>query len=212
MAAVYIILIIISLIMLIMLLPADFIINISYNDSEMRNAIFIKYAFVKFKIYPSEAEEETAEKKIKEDKKEKKQKEKKKRESGIGDTVNLVKTVYRELKEDILKLWKHFLQRTFRIKELNISAKFGTGDPMYTGIVSGTVNAAVYNAVSLIDRTMTLDKWNVSLEGDFDNVCLNAGVYAKFRTRILFALRLGIMAVVLLLRIQKINRRIKKDV
>ncbi|MBQ8300885.1 MAG: DUF2953 domain-containing protein [Clostridia bacterium] len=82
---------------------------------------------------------------------------------------------------------------------------------MYTGIVTGTVNAAVYNAVSLIDRKMKLDKWNVSLDSDFDNACLSAGLYCKIRTRIAYVLKIGLMAAIILLKILRINRRIKKN-
>lgn len=198
MIAVYIILIIIAVIMLLMLIPVDLVIHISYNGSKMRNAINVRYAFIKFKIYPSDKKKKT-------DKKEDKPK-------GDGlPVMKLIKAVYTELKEDIKKLAGYIIKRALRIKELNISAKFGIGDPMYTGILSGTVNAVVYNAVAFLDRHMTLDKWNVSLDADFDNACLDAGVYIKIRTRILYAVRLGIMAIPVLRKLQKINRRIRED-
>lgn len=198
MIAVYIILIIIAVIMLLMLLPADLVIHISYNGSKIRNAINIRYAFFKFKLYPSEDKDKGAEKTTK-------------NERTDIPVIKLVKAVYKELKEDIKRLGVYIVKRALRIKELNISAKFGVGDPMYTGIVSGTVNAAVYNAVAFLDRHMTLDKWNVSLDADFDNACLDAGIYIKIRTRILYAVKLGIMAVPVLRKLKKINGRIKQD-
>jgi len=205
MIALYIILIILAVIMLIMFIPVDCVIDISYNDDENRGNIIVKYAFVKIKILPSEPKEENDEEPTEE------AEEKRKKERDIKATINLVKTVYTELKDEIFGLIGHFFKRTIRIKELNISAKFGTGDPMYTGIVTGTVNATVYNAVSLIDRKMKLDKWNVSLDSDFDNACLGAGLYCKIRTRIAYVLKLGLMAAIILLKILRINRRIKKN-
>lgn len=199
MIAVYIILIITAVIMLIMLIPADLIIHVSYNDSKMRNAVNIRYAFLKFKIIPADKKEKTD-----------KPKEEAPQKADIP-VIKLIKAVYAEIKGDIKKLGGYLIKRALRIKELNISAKFGVGDPMYTGILSGSVNAVVYNAVAFLDRHMTLDKWNVSLDADFDRACLDAGVYIKIRTRILYAVRLGIMAVPVLRKIQKINRRIKKD-
>lgn len=204
MIALYIILIILAVIMLIMFIPVDCVIDISYNDDENRGNIIVKYAFFKMKILPSEPKEE------KEEPTEETE-EKPKKERDIKAVINLVKTVYTELKDEIFGLIGHFFKRTIRIKELNISAKFGTGDPMYTGIVTGTVNAAVYNAVSLIDRKMKLDRWNVSLDSDFDNACLSAGLYCKIRTRIAYVLKLGLMAAIILLKILRINRRIKKN-
>ncbi len=205
MIALYIILIILAVIMLIMFIPVDCVIDISYNDDENRGNIIVRYAFLKIKILPSEPKEEKDEEPSEEEE------EKPKKEKDIKATINLVKTIYTELKDEIFGLIGHLLSRTIRIKELNISSKFGTGDPMYTGIVTGTVNAAVYNTVSLIDRKMKLDKWNVSLDADFDNACLSAGLYCKIRTRIAYVLKVGLMAVVLLLKILRINRRIKKN-
>lgn len=198
MIAVYIILIIIAVIMLLMLISADLIICISYNNSKMMNDINIRYAFLKFKISPSDGKKSAEKKEDKPD-------------SNDMPVMKLIKSVYTELKDDIKKLGGYIIKRAVRIKELNISAKFGVGDPMYTGILSGTVNAAVYNAVAFLDRHMTLDKWNVLLDADFDNVCLDAGVYIKIRTRILYAVRLGIMAIPVLRKLKKINRRIKED-
>ena len=53
--------------------------------------------------------------------------------------------------------------------------------------------------------------FTVCLKLNINNACFAAGIYMKIRTRILFALKLGIMAAVLLLKIQRINRRIKKN-
>lgn len=200
MIAIYIILIILAVIMLMMFIPVDCVIDISYNDDENRGNIIVKYAFLKIKIFPSEPKEEKEE-----------AAEETKKERNIKATVSLVKTVYAELKDEIFGLVRHFFSRTVRVKELNISSKFGTGNPMYTGIVTGTVNAAVYNAVSLIDRKMKLDKWNVSLDSDFDNACLSAGFYCRIRTRLAYVLNLGMRAVILLLKIRRINGRVKEN-
>lgn len=201
MTALYIALIILAVIMIIILIPADCVIDFSYNNEKNNGNVVIKYLFLKFRILPPEKKkEEVSEEKKPKDKKD------------IIGQLEFGKAVYGELKQDILKIINHFFNRTIRIKELNISSRFGTGDPMYTGIAAGAANAAVYNAVAFIDRHMTLDEWNVSLDADFDNACIAAGIYIKIRTRILYALRLGMMAAVLLLKIQKINRRMKKNV
>lgn len=204
MTALYIVLIVLAVIMLIFLIPADFIIEFSYNNEGNKGSVIVKYLFLKFKILP-------AEEKVKKEKKEMEEEEPSGKGKNTSGLINLVREVYRELKQDIFHVAGHFFRRTIRIKELNISARFGTGDPMYTGIATGAVNAAVYNSVSFIDRHMTLDNWNVSLDADFDNACFAAGIYMKIRTRILYALKLGMMAAVLLLKIQRINRRIKKN-
>ena len=43
----------------------------------------------------------------------------------------------------------YIICHAIKIKELNVSSKFGMGNPMYTGIATGAVNAGVYNACLL---------------------------------------------------------------
>lgn len=205
MTALYIILIIAALIGLLLLLPIDCVADFSYNKENSRGAAVIKYAFFKFRIYPLEKEIKKAEKETE------KEAEKEEKELDPWGVTELVRTVYNELWDEISALIRQLFKRTVRIKELNISAKFGTENPMYTGIAAGAANSFVYNTIALIDKNMTLDSWNVFLEPDFDNACLCAGVYAKIRTSIKNILALGFKAAVLLLKIQKINRRIKKN-
>ncbi len=207
MTALHITLIIIAVISLVIMMPVDCVIDLSYNSEKNRGNIVLKYALWRFTILPATPKEEKDIKDVEKDV----EKEVKKEEKDLKNLLRLVKTVYEELRHDIIKLIKHLFQRTICIKELNISSKFGTGNPMYTGIVTGAVNSTVYNTVSWIDRHMELDKWNVSLDGDFDNACLDAGIYCVVRTRIAYVIKVGVMAGIVLLKIVKINRRIKKN-
>lgn len=208
MTALYVILIIVAVIMLILLIPVDCIVDISINDDGNKSSITVKYGFIKIKLLPNE-------KKVKPEKEPKKEtgeaEEVQKEKNDIGAILTLLKTIYNELSERIFGFIDHFFRHTLRIKELNISAVFGLGDPMYTGIVTGGAYSVVYAVLSGIDNHTRLDKWHVSLEPDFENKCLSAGVYCKIRTRILYVLKLGMMAAVLLLKIIRINRRLKKN-
>lgn len=204
MTAFYITISILAVIMLILLIPIDVILDFSYNKNENRGAIIVRYMMFKFKIFPSKDKiEEEVVKDI--DKVEEKVDSK----NDFKRIVKFVKAVYAELKDDILKVLDYLFNHVICIKELNISAKYGTGDPMYTGIVTGVVNATVYNFISFLDRKIWLDKWNVSLDADFNNACISAGVYCKIRTRGIYVITLGFKVLWLMLKIQKINRRIK---
>lgn len=205
MIALYILLVITALIMLLLLIPIDCRADFSYNKDNKRGEVILKYAFVKVKLFPNERELKEAE----QDAEEEAAKEEK--ELDPWGVIDLAKAVYEELWDDITALLHKLLKHTLRVKELNISAKFGTGNPMYTGIVTGIVNSAVYNTVAMIDNSMQLDRWNVSLESDFDSTVLCAGVYCVIRTRCISVIALGLRAALLLLRIQKINRRISKN-
>ena len=65
MIALYITLIILAVIMFLLIIPADCVIDISYND-KVDGGILIKYAFLKFKIFPTEKEKEEVEEDVKE--------------------------------------------------------------------------------------------------------------------------------------------------
>ena len=207
MTALYIILAVVAVIMLLLLIPADCILEFSYNNKENNGAVMIKYAFLKFKIFPNDKVEEEVEK---EEETTDNEKEKKEKTDTLG-IITLIKEVYKQLKKDILNLLDYIICHAIKIKELNVSSKFGTGNPMYTGIATGAVNAGVYNIVGWIDRRMKLEKWNVSLDADFNNACLDMGVYCRLRTSCLYVLTIGFKAVKVVLKIQKINRRIKKN-
>ena len=53
MTALYIILAVVAVIMLLLLIPADCILEFSYNNKENNGSVIIKYAFLKFKIFPN---------------------------------------------------------------------------------------------------------------------------------------------------------------
>ncbi len=209
MTALYIILIILAVIMLLFLIPIDLRIRLSCGENGSEGVINVSYGFIKYTILPAKKKDKSEKAKEKKEKEEKTKKDKDEKKQ--GNTLLLVKNVYTSLKDDIVKLINKFLKKTLRIKELNISSRFGTGDAMYTGIAYGTASSFVYGLVSLADRHMTLDKWNVSLDADFDRACFSGGFYVKIRTRIMYALSLGISAAILLLKIEKINRRIRKN-
>ena len=178
MTALYIILAVVAVIMLLLLIPADCILEFSYNNKENNGSVIIKYAFLKFKIFPNDKVEEEVE-----NEEETTDKEEKQEKSDILGIITLIKEVYKQLKKDILNLLDYIICHAIKIKELNVSSKFGMGNPMYTGIATGAVNAGVYN----ID------------------------IYCKLRTNCLYVLTIGFKTVKVVLKIQKINRRIKEN-
>ena len=197
MTALYIILAVVAVIMLLLLIPADCILEFSYNNKENNGSVIIKYAFLKFKIFPNDKVEEEVE-----NEEETTDKEEKQEKSDILGIITLIKEVYKQLKKDILNLLDYIICHAIKIKELNVSSKFGMGNPMYAG---------VYNIVGWIDRRKKLEKWDVSLDADFNNACLDMDIYCKLRTNCLYVLTIGFKTVKVVLKIQKINRRIKEN-
>ena len=98
MTALYIILAVVAVIMLLLLIPADCILEFSYNNKENNGSVIIKYAFLKFKIFPNDKVEEVENEEETTDKEEKQEK------SDILGIITLIKEVYKQLKKDILNL------------------------------------------------------------------------------------------------------------
>ena len=63
MTALYIILAVVAVIMLLLLIPADCILEFSYNNKENNGSVIIKYAFLKFKIFPNDTKKKRPTKK-----------------------------------------------------------------------------------------------------------------------------------------------------
>lgn len=196
MIGLYIALIVLALIGLILLLPITAVISFALNSDD--NEITVKYLFFKLKLYPYEGKTEKEERESDEEKSEKNAK----------DYVGAVRLSWSEIRWGISKLLGYILKNAIIVKELNISARFGLGNPMNTGLACGAVNAFVYNIIGLLDRHARLKKWNVSLEPDFDEACLEAGVYCRLRTRIAHIFPLG---AIFLRAFLKVKKKIKKE-
>lgn len=132
MTALYIILAVVAVIMLLLLIPADCILEFSYNNKENNGSVIIKYVFLKFKIFPNDKVEEEVE-----NEEETTDKEEKQEKSDILGIITLIKEVYKQLKKDILNLLDYIICHAIKIKELNVSSKFGTGKSNVYGNCDG---------------------------------------------------------------------------
>lgn len=170
MAAVYILLIILSLLALLLLIPMRILIRVNMDEQE----IIFKYAFLSLKIFPREEKKMPPEEKTSEDE------QKSGNKSGMWGFV-------KEAREDIVqfltKLITYLVKHGIRIRELNISAKFGVGDPAYTGLACGAAYTAVYNVIGFLKRNARLENYEIHLDPNFDDACFSGGVYTKLQTR-----------------------------
>lgn len=150
------------------------------------NSIELRYWFLKFKILP-------VEKKEKDDKRPEETADKptEKKKPDIKKLFTLIKTIYRDLKDGLVKILGYVIAHAVTIYELNISAEFGLDDPAKTGMAFGAANAAVYNVIALIDKHTKLQNRSVSLIPDFENEGMRGGVYAVIGTNIWHILALG---------------------
>lgn len=198
MTAVYILLIITAIVAVLSFVKINIIADFAYKSEN--NELYIKFLFIKIRLYPN-VKKSTDESIGKYEEKDGGEFEE---QSGIIAKLVEVKYVYSVLKRDILKLLNYVFEKAVAINEINVSAVIGTGNPMYTGIVYGAVNAAVFGFLGAADRKIKIKKHKTDIKADFDNEVLAAGVYAVVCTRAVHLYYLAVKAIVIYIKLKHI--------
>lgn len=173
MTALYILMIIFAVFAVIALIPVRVTVLLNMEEQE----VTLRYAFLKFILYPRPKKEAEEHEEAAED-----QKEPQDRGFDIHTVIDFLKGSKDDIKALISRSARYFARHGIKIRELNISSKFGTGDPAYTGMLCGAAYTAVYNAIGFLDRNTRLLKWSVNLTPDFDSACFSAGLYTQLST------------------------------
>ena len=143
----------------------------------MKSSFVLRYLFYQKSFSKKKIKSKTV-------KKEKKPKPKKSI-SQIIDEVKYYKRVIVYFKRDIFLILKYVKDKTIKIKNLSFDIKFAGKDPMQTGIYTGVVNGAVYNAVAIVDNTAGVDEWSVNVSPDFyAPAFINAKVHCILNTKL----------------------------
>lgn len=152
-----------ALIAVLLLIPLYISIRYVYNEKSGIARIHLKYLWFRINLVPR------SKKKNAEKTKKKKKTDGAKKE---GMTVSKLKGYAQSVVavwDDICEVLEILTKKAVCIKELGVYSKFGFDDPMTTGLVTGAANAFVYNIISVIDNNSNLERYNVSLNPDFDN-------------------------------------------
>lgn len=188
---------VLAVIAAVLFIPVRLTALVSLDEREL----VLRYAFLRFTVYPRSE-------KTKKHKKEEKQDREQPQKEGIksGDVLRLLKFL-KESKDDIKAVLsrtsEYMLKHAVKIRELNVSARFGTGDPAYTGMLCGAVYTAVYSAIGYAVRHMRLKKWSAELTPDFNRAYLSAGMYVQLSTNIFHGIALGAVSFKYIMRIIK---------
>ena len=200
MTAVYVLMIIAAVIMLLLLIPINVVFRFAFKAEE--NEIRIKILFWDKRVFPVIKEEEKTEDKPEQDKK-------KISANAIAALLKKAGRIYSATKKDLKKLINYIFAKAISVKELNISALLGTGDPMYSGILYGTVNAAVYGFLGAAYAKMKIKDYNVDIKADFDNAKLSAGIYTGLYVRILNIFSIAFRALWIYLKVKKALKEVE---
>ena len=187
MTALWITILILALVIALFSIHINVKLSFSYNETGNEGEIEIRYLFLKFKVFPKK--EETAEKEIEEVEKKEETKDRKKHD--LIKYFKIFAEVFDDLKKGVFSLLNYIIHHLITLKKLNISAIYGTGDAMYTGIMTGLVNGFVYNIVGLLSRNVKLKDYNINLKENFSEKELSAGVFCVLNTNVWHILALG---------------------
>lgn len=199
MIAVGIISAILIILLIISLIPIDAVLTVSYSDGFEGAELFVKFLFIKIPVFPKE---HTEEKVSKEQSDEKSTEEKPKR--NMTKSVKKIYNLLTELSGDISKIVSMLISHTIGIKNFVVEARIGTEDAMVTGLAVGAANGFIYNLLGLMDNSMKLKQFSVSIEPDWNNKLIDAGAYIKLYTNIFNIMRLLPTLIALLIKSRKL--------
>lgn len=205
MTAVYILLIIITVIAVLSLVKINITADFAYKSDN--NELYIKILFIRVRLYPKVKKD--IDKGVREY--EENSEEIDEKAAGVIKKLTGAKHVYSVLKKDISELLNYVFEKAAAINELNISGVIGTGNPMYTGIVYGAVNAAVFGFLGAADRKMKIKKHHTDLKADFDNPAFSAGIYAVIYTRAVHLYYLAAKALIIYMKLRNILEKERKQ-
>lgn len=128
---------------------------------------FQKKFVLKFLFFKNDLSKEKKQKVKPQIKKEKKPRKKKTVHQTVEE-VKYFKRLFKYFKKDIVNIFAYAKDKTVKLKSLSIDISIAGKDPMQTGIYTGVVNGAVYNAVSFIENTIGVGEWSVNVEPNFN--------------------------------------------
>ena len=172
MTALYVLLIILSLLAAAAVIPVRVIVRLNADEREMT----LRYAFFRISLYPPPERKKTETEKPREEKKTEK------RRPNVKMMLSFANGARSDFTALLTRTVGYLVKHGIRIRELRISGSFGTDDPADTGIICGAVYTVVYNTISFIKRHCRLGKWEVNISPDFNEACFEAGMYAELVT------------------------------
>ncbi len=196
MAALIVILIVLVLLGAFLTVPVLLIFDVNADGKNISSKIVLKYGFFKIVLYP----------KNKSDKRPKKNN-KDKNKLSFEDAKNIynrIKRIYKECKADVADILGYAALKSVTLDELKTDIKFDFENPMHTGIATGVINAAVYNAYALLDNTVSIRDKSVNIEPLFYNArYFKAGIFGIVRLK-------NVHIMVMLIKLIKVYFKIRK--
>lgn len=162
MVAFIILLAIIIILSIILLVPSQLEYNLSFNESKKENTLILKFLFIKISLTDKD-------KKTKKKQKNTSDKQKKFEVSEVWDNVQKGFKLFKKFKKSFGKILIYAKNHAVTFKQITLELTFDREDPMTAGIMTGAVNAGVYNLLALLDNTVGVEKHKINITPKFKN-------------------------------------------
>lgn len=162
--------------------------------------LYIKIWFFKLRLFPAEKK---AAKEIADAEPEKAGTDKKKSAPSFGSLYGAA----RGLSKDIRELLGFMIKHNVVVRDFSLEARIGTDDPMKTGMAVGAADAFVYGLLGIMDKSMGLKRFSVSVEPDWNSEKIKAGFYTEIYTRIIIILGIIFKALKILIKARRIFKK-----
>lgn len=149
MAALVVILIILSVIALIGFIPLRMRVYIKYENREMTKTYVIKYGFLKIIDSNKRKRKSKSKNKIKDDDN---KSDKPKNKKSPSDVIAFAKNNSEHIKRLVNDVVKYIAKKLVRVEKLRIDARIGTDDAMNTALIYGASSAFLYNTIGVMDK------------------------------------------------------------
>ena len=156
-----------------------------------KTAVVLHFSIINIRLYPARPDRKKKDKKKKKIKKNKTGKQKEKfKIADLPDKITAVKNGYDILRDDIKKFIAYLVKKRTSFRRIVFSADFGTGDACNTGILFGTVNAAVYGVLGFLHNTFTINNWEINIRPDFNSSHTDIFLLCILKTRPVHIIRM----------------------
>lgn len=187
--AVFIILAIVLLLAFFMLIPVKIQFFMKKTEQDNKTEIRIKYLFFKFS-----------------------KKEKLKKTDNIKSAPErnlsfvIVKDIYTSSKKDILSIVSYLKKKAVLLENIDFELDFGYQDAASTGMMTGIINGAAYNIVSILCNNLKVITWDIRITPDFENEKFDAKLCCIAKIKTAHIIVVGLMALKILFKICKVKK------
>ncbi|MCR4718289.1 MAG: DUF2953 domain-containing protein [Firmicutes bacterium] len=160
-----------TILILLLIIPIELKVIYDSQEIEEKASVLIKYAFIKYRIYPKQKNiKKTTQADV--DAEEEKEKEPfsfEKKKEELEKYIHIFKLV----KRDVIRILSYASKHAVVFDRIEIKSEFGFDDAMHTGIFTGIYNGFVYSIIGVIHHNSNLKEMEVNLQPVFGKKCFN---------------------------------------